>query len=985
MKTIRIFLLSSLITLSALAQETFPVNGVTDIRSNYFAFTGATIIKDPQTTLENATLIIQDGKIVSVGVNMPVPAGAVAINCKGKMIYPSFIDLYSDYGIPAVARGKGGGGNDFQNVSNTNGAYAWNQALKPETDASKLFTANEDKAKGLRNIGFGAVLAHQQDGIARGSGTLVSLGNERDNLVMIKEKAATFYSFSKGVSTQDYPTSLMGSIALLRQTYYDAKWYKNRPSTEGINLSLEAWNENMGLPQIFDAGDKWNDLRCSKIANEFGVQYIVKGGGNEYQRMDEMKASKLSFILPVNFPPAMDIEDVNDARVVALSVLKHWEMAPLQPGMFEKSGIQFALTASGLKSNDDFMTNLRKAIDNGLSVSKALESLTKTPALLIGQYDLIGSLDAGKIANFMITSGPVFDEKTIIYQNWVQGKKYVVSETGWNDYRGNYKLTVNDGLLAKEYNVEVKGTPQKISLTIQPQGDTIRTDGAISVNEKLVRLNWTLKKDSSKTNSLTGIIDDQLWSGNGLTATGGSVLWTMSFISPYVEKADTSKKPAKTVINDTVLYPFKGFGWTVAPKQEDMLIKNATVWTNEKEGIITATDVYVKNGKIAAIGKNLNYTNVKIIDGTGMHLSPGIIDEHSHIAIYGGVNECSQSVTAEVRVGDVIDPDDITIYRQLSGGVTSAHLLHGSCNTIGGQTQLIKLRWGQDAEALKFMNWDPFIKFALGENVKRTYYTENKRFPDTRMGVQQVLMDAFTRARDYEAMGPGRRRDLELDALVAIMHQKLFITCHSYIQSEINMLMFVADTFGFKVNTFTHILEGYKVADKMKARGANASTFSDWWAYKSEVMDAIPYNAAIMDRVGLTVAVNSDDPEQARHLNQEAAKSIRYGNLSEEEAFKMCTLNPAKMLHVSDRVGSIRVGKDADLVLWTDNPLSVYAKPSKTIVDGTIYYDSEKDAVLRKQLEYEKNILIQKVLNAKKGGTKTTPAILTPGTVDDSE
>ncbi|HYJ62965.1 MAG TPA: amidohydrolase family protein, partial [Parafilimonas sp.] len=425
-----------------------------------------------------------------------------------------------------------------------------------------------------------------------------------------------------------------------------------------------------------------------------------------------------------------------------------------------------------------------------------------------------------------------------------------------------------------------------------------------------------------------------------------------------------------------VLYPFNGYGFSEMPKQEDVLIKNATVWTNEADGILQNTDVLLKNGKIAAIGKNLSASNAKQIDGTGEYLAPGIIDEHSHIAVSGSVNECSQSVTAEVRIADVINPEDIDIYRQLSDGVTSAHILHGSCNTIGGQTQLIKMRWGKDAEEVKFANWDPFIKFALGENVKRSYSPTNNRFPDTRMGVEQVLIDAFTRAEDYERMGENKRRDLELDALVEILNHKRFITCHSYVQSEINMLMHVADSFHFKVNTFTHILEGYKVADKMKAHGAYASTFSDWWAYKAEVEDAIPYNAALMTDEGLTVAINSDDPEQARHLNQEAAKSIKYGGLTEDQAFKMCTLNPAIMLHIADRVGSIKVGKDADVVLWNNNPLSVYATAQKTFVDGIEYYDRQRDSTMRNYITSERNRLIQKMLAAKKEGAKTQPAVM---------
>ena len=970
----------------AAAQETFPVNGVTDLRNDCFAFIKATIVKDPQTTLQNATLVIKHGKIVAVGANVTPPKDAVIVDCKGKYIYPSFIDLFSDYGIP-VPKG-GGNSNDYnyQNISNTKGAYGWNQALKPEVNGAKLFTVNNDKAKDLRSIGFGTVLTHQQDGIARGTGALVTLGEQKENLEMVKDKAAAFYSFHKGTSTQDYPTSMMGMIALLRQTYLDAQWYKNRPAAEGTNLSLEAWNANQSLPQIFAADDKWNDLRALKIANEFNVHYIIKGGGNEYQRMDEIKAIKASYIIPVNFPLAIDVDDANDARLVSLATMKNWEMAPLEPGMFEKAGINFALTTSSLKNTDDFLDNLRKAIDNGLSETKALEALTKTPATMIGIYDTVGSIDEGKLANFIITSGPVFDEKTVFFQNWVQGKKYIINENGWNDYRGNYKLTVKQKNQSKEYNVEVKGKPDKLSASLTAVGDTTKNDVKVSVAGKIVKLIWSNKADSSRINSLSGLINDQLWVGNGYTSNGDLITWNMQFVSPYVEKPDTTKKPEKKdIINDSVMYPFNAYGWTVAPKQEDLLIKNATVLTNEKEGVLQNTDVLLKSGKISAVGKNLSAGNAKVIDGTGKYLTAGIIDEHSHIAVFGGVNECSQSVTSEARIADVLDPDDIQIYRQLAGGVTSAHILHGSCNTIGGQTQLIKMRWGRDAEELKFADWDPFIKFALGENVKRAYGPRNNRFPDTRMGVEQVLMDAFTRARDYEKQGANKRRDLELDALVEILNHKRFITCHSYVQSEINMLMHVADTFGFKVNTFTHILEGYKVADKMKAHGAAASTFSDWWAYKSEVEDAIPYNMAIMDKEGLIVAVNSDDPETARHLNQEAAKSIKYGGLSEEEAWKICTLNPAKMLHIADRVGSIKVGKDADVVLWNTDPLSVYAKPEKTIVDGIVYFDIERDTQMRRHIADERNRLIQMMIVAKKGGAKTTPAVATFDQINECE
>jgi imidazolonepropionase-like amidohydrolase len=967
------------------AQPTFPVNGVADPRSACYAFTHATIVRDGQNTLSDATLVIREDKVVSLGANLAIPADAIVIDCKGKYIYPSFIDAYAEYGIPTPQRPQGGGFFGPQQLtSNQKGAYGWNQAIRSDVEGVRLFTTDDAKAKALRELGFGTVLTHQRDGIARGTGTVVSLATEKENKVVLKERASAHYSFNKGSSAQSYPGSMMGNIALLRQTYLDATWYKNNPTEEGVNLSLQAWNRNQDLPQVFEAGDKWNAVRADRIGDEFGVQYIIKGGGNEYQRIQEMAATKAAFILPLNYPQAMDVEDPSDARFVALADMKHWEMAPGNAAAFEKAGIPFCLTTSDLRDPKQFMPNLRKAIQYGLSEAKALEALTRTPAKLLGIDNLMGTLDPGKLANFIITSGPVFDEKTIVLQNWVQGMKYGVREENWNEARGQYTLSLQTAQGLSGYTLDVKG----MNAANVIGRDTVT--GKFSHDGKLVKLSFAPDKKSRGQYRLSGVSNGDSWSGYGVDSAGNKLTWTATLKSAGTAKADSTRKK-DMVRTGAVTYPFLPFGWTEKPKQENILIRNATVWTSDDAGKLEQTDVLVKNGKIAAIGKNLADAGARVIDGTGKHLTPGIIDEHSHIAA-ASINEGGQSVTSEVRIADNLNPDDINIYRQLSGGVTTSHILHGSANTIGGQTQLIKLRWGADDEGLKFKGAPGFIKFALGENVKRSSSTQgNQRFPDTRMGVEQVLMDAFTRARDYEkqikrvtdeqkskkgaVVNPFStvRRDLELDALVEIMNKQRFITCHSYVQSEITAAMKVGEKMGFTFNTFTHILEGYKVADKMKAHGANASTFSDWWAYKMEVYDAIPQGPAIMHKVGLNVAINSDDAEMARRLNQEAAKSIKYGGLTEEEALRMVTINPAKMLHVDQSVGSIKVGKDADLVLWSDNPLSIYAKAEKTIVDGIVYFDRQKDEEMRKQVVSERNRLVQKMLGEKRSGGPVAP------------
>lgn len=1002
------FLNLLLIQLAVVAQPTFPENGVNDARHGYYAFTNATIVKDGATTISNGTLVIKDGKIVQVGAGIAAPAGAVVVDCKGKFIYPSLIDMYADYGIPAGERPTitGGFGRSAQLETSVKGPYGWNQALKTEVDAYRLFAVDDAKAKQLRDAGFGTVLTHVKDGIARGTGAVVTLANQKENLVVIKEKASSHYSFSKGTSSQSYPSSMMGTIALLRQTFLDAQWYKTSPASEGLNLTLKSWNENLALPQIFEANDKWNNVRADKIGDEFGVQYIIKAGGNEYQRIQEMKATNASFIVPINFPQPQDVEDPNDAAYVSLSDMKHWELAPTNAAAFEKAGISFALTTADLRSPAQFWSSLQKSIQYGLSETKALDALTKTPATLMGVYDKVGSLDAGKLANFLITNGPLLNEKTSILYNYVQGIKYEV-KPDVSGITGLYKIAVTTPAGVDNYNLKVTGTS---AATLYAK-DTL--NARFSFDGKQVKLNFApaaarrapqadgapaggprgggrggAQELPVTATKLSGFVSGDEWNGIGSDSLGNPLSWTASLVTAEAPKLDTAAKRAAVPALGSVIFPFEPFGVTAEqkPKQETLLIKNATVWTNEKDGILKNTDVLIKDGKIAGVGKNLAAGGARVIDGTDKHVTAGIIDEHSHIAA-ASINEGAQSVTSEVRIGDNLNPDDVNIYRQLSGGVTTSHILHGSANVIGGQTQLIKLRWGANDEELKFKNWTGQIKFALGENVKRSSSTTgNVRYPDTRMGVEQVLEDAFTRAKDYQKAWAtyntakdkktrvAPRRDIELDALVEILEEKRYITCHSYVQSEILGSIDMAKKMGYKYNTFTHILEGYKVADKMLEHGSNASTFADWWAYKVEVEDAIPYNAAIMHKVGLNVAINSDDAEMARRLNQEAAKVVKYGGVTEEEALKMVTLNPAKMLHVDDRVGSIKVGKDGDVVLWSNHPLSIYAKSVYTIVDGTVYFDRAKDEQIQKDVDTERLRLVRKMNGEKRSGVAVTPA-----------
>jgi len=417
--------------------------------------------------------------------------------------------------------------------------------------------------------------------------------------------------------------------------------------------------------------------------------------------------------------------------------------------------------------------------------------------------------------------------------------------------------------------------------------------------------------------------------------------------------------------------------------QQVILIQNATVLT-VTQGTIEHGSVLIKDGKISEVGPNVKAPiGAQVIDGTGMFVTPGIIDCHSHIAVDGSVNEGSISVSSIANIAEVLDSDDVSIYRDLAGGVTTANVLHGSANSIGGQTVVIKLRWGQPAAKLPFEGALPGIKFALGENPKRSNFSvpgREKRYPASRMGVEETIRAAFTEARDYKnawdaynkkaAAGEKNlippRRDLRLDPLVEVLEGKRYVHSHCYREDEILMLLRVAKEFGFKVRTFQHILEGYKVADELAAAGVGASTFSDWWAYKVEAYDAIPYNAALMTRRGVVVSINSDDAEEATHLNQEAAKTIKYGGLSHDEALKLVTINPAIQLGIDKRVGSIEVGKDADLVIYNHDPLSAYAVVQKTLIDGRVYFDRQQDIAGRPALEREKKTLLEKEKKAAK-------------------
>ena len=970
MKQIKLLLLGFLWAYIGHSQDYFPKNdGVKTKATNYTAITNAKLYITPTKVIDNGTLLIKDGFVVNSGKNIQIPENSEIIDAKGHSVYPSFIDLYSTFGVAKPKRVSGSGRSPQYGPSRE--GFYWNDHIRAEQNAIDAFKFDKKTAKSMLEQGFGVVNTHIEDGIVRGSGALIALDLKgTDAKRIISGRSAQYLSFSKSVqSRQSYPTSIMGGMALLRQLYHDADWYK-KGNNKTTDRSIEAFNRNSNLVQIMAAGSRANALRADAVGDQFGVQYVILGGGDEYERIATIKNTNAAFIIPVNFPKPYDVENSFLANKLELESMKEWNQKPTNPKVLADQNIRFAFTTNGLKSVKTFKSHVKNAIDHGLSATKALEALTTVPSQIL-KNNKIGNLQNGSYANFTITSGAIFESTTSIYEHWIRGSRTVFGDLHKKDIRGAYTFQLEEN----EYKLEIGGKKETPKATLK--ADSLNLSCSIKQDKDWVYLLFTAKdtiqqnfiRFSAKVietdSNLNGTLDYADGSTQNLTLIKGNKTENKT------SSKEKKKAKAKTIL--PVSYPNGPYGFDKLPEAETLLFQNATVWTNENDGILTNTDVLVKNGEIAAIGKNLKSKKAKLIDATGKHLTAGIVDEHSHIAA-ASINEAGQNSSAEVSIEDVVDADDVDIYRNLSGGVTTIQILHGSANPIGGRSAIIKLKWGESAKNLIYKNTPKFIKFALGENVKQSNWESYSRFPQTRMGVEQMYIDYFSRAKAYDLKkksGMPYRFDTEMEVLAEILNKERFISCHSYVQSEINMLMKVAERFDFKINTFTHILEGYKLADKMKTHGAGASTFSDWWAYKYEVNDAIPYNAAILNDVGVVTAINSDDAEMSRRLNQEAAKAVKYGGVSEEEAWKMVTLNPAKLLHIDDKVGSIKVGKDADLVLWSDHPLSIYAKAEQTLIEGVRYFDIDQDQQHREKIKAERNSLIQMMLKAKNKGMKT--------------
>ena len=907
---------------SSVASDILPP-GYRPLPLGVHALVGGRVVVKPGEVLEGGTVIIRDGFIKTVGKEVAVPADARVWDMKGTTIYAGFIDAYlvvTGTNAPATSATVGPGWAD----SLTSGGVKFYGApgvqtdmgnpgpgeavsrITPEYRAVRDYSPREKTLAPLRALGFTAGVIVPPRGIIRGTSALVALSEENPNQVIIRPDVFQHVALeARTAGERSYPSSLMGVIAAVRQTFFDAQHYAldqadylKHPQDRkrlGFNPALEALAPaaERKILIAFEPGSALMNDRAAQLSHELGLDFCLVSCGQEWRRPDLAKATGATFIVPLDFPALPKLPDEADWEQIGLDSLRAWDWAPENPVLLRQQGREVALTTFGLSDPKKFRPNLRLALDRGLSETDALAALTTVPARLCGVESQLGTIETGKLAYLTVVEGTnYFDPLAHVREVWIDGQIH----------RNPVEAPKPSPDIAKQ---EKKGaTPSE-------------------------------EKQASKAGD---------------------------------RKKEQLRELQKTRVARS---PLEGRGPLTEPKT--ILIEHATVWTCGTNGILTNAQILVSGGKIEAVdqaGQSKAGSETLVIDGQGMHVTPGLIDAHSHTAILGGVNEGTLPSSAMVRIRDVVNSETETLYEQLAGGVTAVNLLHGSANPIGGQSCVIKLRDGATPEGLIFDAAPPGIKFALGENVKQSYRSDRTatRFPQTRMGVRTFLANRFTAAREYLAeierasrqstLPP--RRDLELEALGEILQGRRLIHCHSYRQDEILMLLRMMEQFGVKVGSLEHVLEGYKVADEIAKHGAGASTFSDWWAYKFEVYDAIPYNGSLMRDRGVVVCYNSDSSELARRLYTEAAKAVKYGGTPEAEALKFVTLNPARQLRMDGRVGSLDVGKDADFAIWSRSPLDSRTVCLQTWIEGKKYFDRSLDAGRTARLEKERADLLAK-------------------------
>ena len=944
--------------------QTSRVVGLRDNTPGVFALTNATLVVEPGTTIDGATLVVRNGAIEAVGRRVNIPADAVVIDLSGKHVYPGFIDMYANYGLPVP--------NERETVTRAH----WNPQVRSFYSAGGVFNPGEEDAASWRSQGF--VMAHivPGHGVFAGQGAIVTLGKAETASVLVRQNISQALNISPSRQLdRGYPTSAMGAYSLIRQTLHDALWYarahrlhtanplvtprpERNPSLEALHFGLEN-----GLPFIFEASDEQWLLRAADLREEFPLNLWILGSGYEYRRADAVAQTAMPVILPLAFPKPPENTGPEETLRASLEMLRHWYLAPENPARLVEKGIQISFTTGGNRAQ--FLKNLQLAVQRGLSEKDALDALTTTPARMLGIQNRYGTLTQGKAASFIVAGGNLFSGEGEIEAVWIDGKKYSVKPDR-PDLSGRWLLA--SGELPQGLQLELEGSAPRYRATLVAGDKRLRISGFRADNQ---RLSFTFPGDSvgiSGIYRLSANIGGEEWLGFGEGPDGGQFTWKAERMDGGRAARQGQERREQVSISLPNRFPSLDYGLTSIPDQpRHVLVRNATIWTQGPEGILKNADLLVTNGKIAEVGTGLQAPRgALIIQAEGKHVTPGLIDPHLHTSILGQVNETGDAITSETRISDVIDANNVWIYRLLAGGLTTAKLFHGSANPIGGQDAVIKMRWGGLPDELLMKGAKPGLKFALGENVKRT----PGRYPNTRQGVEQILRDAFEAALEYERQwqrwetsrsGLPPRRDLQLEPILEVLKGERLAHVHAYRQDEMLMTMRLAEEYGFRVGSFEHTLEGFKIADELREHGAGAVVWTDWSSFKVEAQDGILYNARLLLEAGVLTSLHSDNTQLSTRMNWEGAKIMKTG-VNEEDAMHLLTMNPARIMGVDHLVGSLEAGKDADFVIWNGHPMSTFSSAEQTWIEGRKYFDREEDERLREEVRRERGLIIQAIL-----------------------
>jgi imidazolonepropionase-like amidohydrolase len=975
--------LATLVAGSLEAQQssrTEPVTGLRDNTTGYHALVGARVVTAPGQVLNNATIVVRNGLITAVGAGMTPPAGARVWDLKGLTVYPGFIDASADLGGDAPPQGG--------DVGPTH----WNPQVRAWFSTTSNLKDDSTRRSALRSLGFGTALAVPRQGIFRGTASVLSLGDGGVRERVMRPDVAQAVDFQRSFALGGmYPNSAMGTVALMKQTFMDAEWYGRAwgahetsgrallpPETSEALLALGRAVKGQ-QPVFFETDSEEEYLRAYKLAQEYKLVPWFRGSGQEYRLIDVLKGRTQPLVVPLIFPDAPNVSSPEAAVNVSLADLRHWYLAPTNPSQLAAAGVTFAITADGLSSLQQFLPNLRTAVARGLAPDKALAALTTVPAALLGIDKTHGTIAVGKAANLVVSEGDLFTEESSVRDVWVQGRQYGVTRPPQVDPRGTWTITSDDAGTFKTATLRLEGPLNRIRGTIEMAGRRAVPLTSTRIIAETGRLEATFPGEPLGQEGallLAGSVRDTTFFGWLSLPNGTDAQYRGTRTEAFEGPARGTVAVKVPRIDLPFIRPSMEFGRTSAPAQPAaVLVRNATVWTQGPQGRLENADLLVQAGKVTRVGQGLTApAGAVTIDGTGKHVTPGLIDPHTHSGV-SAVNESGFAIVPEVQMGDVLTHNNIWYYRQLAGGLTTTMIKHGSANPIGGENVYVKTRWGSLPDEYRIQGAPRTVKFALGENPKRS----PTRYPNTRMGVQEIIRDHFLAARDYEKewktwdrdkKGIPPRKDLRMEAILDILNQKLLVSSHGYRADEFLALVRLAEEFGFRIQTLQHGVEAYKIASELKKSNVAAVVWSDWGAFKLEAYDATSYNARLLMEAGVVTSLHSDDSEISTRMNWEAGKLLRSG-VNEIDALSTVTNQSAKAIAIDNRVGSLEAGKDADFVIWNGNPLSQFTKAEQTWVDGRKYFSLDEDKVLREDIAKQRAQLIQAVIAA---GVTETPA-----------